>query len=337
MDSLTQIVLGAAVAAVSVPARDRRVALAAGAVLGTLPDLDGIPLALMGLDPVTRVTWHRGPSHSLPLLLAAGWLLWLLLRRWNQRVRTAPRPWLVAIWLALLTHPLLDAFTVYGTQLWWPSPTRPVMGGSMFIIDPLYTLPLLAACIAAAVAGPRAWGRRWLAGGLLLGSLYLGWSLVGQQLADRAAARALAPMGLRDAPRLVVATPLNTLLWRVVVMTPDGFLEGERSLVADRGAMRFTAHASDTAALQALGADPAVARLRWFTHGFMKAERDGDALVVSDLRMGAEPDYSFNYRVARWADGRWQPVPVRQQSGIRDAKGMLAATWQRIWHAAPAP
>jgi hypothetical protein len=48
MDSLTQIVLGGCVAAAAVPAAHRRRAAIAGAVLGTLPDLDGIPLALMG-------------------------------------------------------------------------------------------------------------------------------------------------------------------------------------------------------------------------------------------------------------------------------------------------
>lgn len=335
MDSLTQIVLGASVAAVAVPARDRRVALVAGAVLGTLPDLDGLPLAWMGVDAVTNVTWHRGPSHSLPVLLVAGWLIWLLARRWSARVRAAPRGWLVAIWLALITHPLLDAFTVYGTQLWWPSPTPPVMGGSMFIIDPLYTLPLLVAVIVAAVAGPRSRGQRWLSGALMLSSLYLGWSLVAQQWVDRVAARSLAGQGLQDAPRLVVASPLNTVLWRVVVMTPDGFLEGERSLVADTGPMRFTRHASDVQALRALSQDAAVARLRWFTHGFLKATREGDALVVSDLRMGAEPDYSFNYRVARQDARAWQPVPVVLQGGVRDPRGMLVRTWQRIWHSEP--
>ena len=46
MDSLSQIVLGGAVAAVLTPASHRRAALLAGAALGTLPDLDGLPLLL---------------------------------------------------------------------------------------------------------------------------------------------------------------------------------------------------------------------------------------------------------------------------------------------------
>jgi len=42
MDSVTQLVLGASVSAVCVPAQHRRKALVLGAALGTLPDLDVI-------------------------------------------------------------------------------------------------------------------------------------------------------------------------------------------------------------------------------------------------------------------------------------------------------
>mgnify|MGYP006156764225 CR=1 FL=1 len=154
MDSLTQIVLGAAIAGAIAPARHRRAALAAGAALGTLPDLDSLPMWFMGLDPVTNMTWHRGPSHSLLVLLPLAALLWWLFKRSGGRVAEAPTRWFWAITLALVTHPLLDAFTVYGTQLWWPLPPSPAMWSSLFIIDPLYTLPLLLACGLA-------WAKQW--------------------------------------------------------------------------------------------------------------------------------------------------------------------------------
>ena len=77
----------------------------------------------------------------------------------------APRPWFWAIPLALVTHPLLDAFTVYGTQLLWPLPMRPVMWSSVFIIDPLYTFSLLIACGVAGSGVKGRWcDRRWSRG-----------------------------------------------------------------------------------------------------------------------------------------------------------------------------
>ena len=245
MDSLTQIVLGASVAAAIVPAAHRRAALAAGAVLGTLPDLDGIPIALMTDDPVLRMTMHRGLTHSLLVLpLVAAGIWWLFKRFGKGRVAESPVRWFWAIALALITHPLLDAFTVYGTQLFWPFRPPPAMWSSVFIIDPLYTVWLLIGVLVAACAGPRLLGKRAITAGLVLSTAYLGWSLVAKTLVEREAERALVALGLGDAPRFSVQMPANTLLWRVVAMTDDGYVEGFRSLAADRGPMRFTAYRS---------------------------------------------------------------------------------------------
>jgi inner membrane protein len=331
MDSLSQIVLGAALAAAIVPAGHRRAALLAGAALGTLPDLDGIPLALITEDPVLRMTWHRSISHSLFVLPWIGALIWWWFRRRGGRVTQSPLRWFWAIQLALVTHPLLDAFTVYGTQLWWPLSPPPTMWSSVFIIDPLYTVWLLVACVVAWIARARVAAQRTLVAGLLLSTAYLGWSLVAKSMADRAADEALAAMGLQDAPRFSVPMPFNTLLWRVVAMTPDGYVEGERSLVADRGAMRFRTQRSDVAALRAVADYEAVARLRWFNHGFMKAhERDG-MLILSDLRMGFEPDYIFNFAVARRNSPTWREIPVEQIDWPWTAAERLGAMWERIW------
>ena len=336
MDSLSQIVLGGALAAAVVPPAHRRAALLAGAALGTLPDLDSLPIALFTDDPVALMTLHRGFSHSLFLLPLLGWAIWAFFRRRGGRVAQAPRRWFWAIQLALVTHPLLDAFTVYGTQLLWPLPTPPVMWSSVFIIDPLYTIWLLLACIAAAVLGPRPAARYVLVAGLALSTAYLGWSLGAKGLVEREADRALAAIGLADAPRFSVPMPFNTLLWRVVAMTPDGFVEGEHSLVADRRPIAFRHHASDMDALEQVAGLPAVARLAWFNRGFMKAaERDGQ-LVLSDLRMGAEPDYSFNFVVAQRDGAGWRGIPPEQLAWPWDASRRLEQMWDRIW-VEPAP
>ena len=333
MDSLTQIVLGSAVAAAIAPARHRRAALLAGAALGTLPDLDALPLMLLSDDPVVNMTVHRSVSHSLfvlPLLACAIW--WLFKRFGKGRVAEAPQRWFWAIQLALVTHPLLDAFTVYGTQLWWPLMPPPTMWSSVFIIDPLYTLWLLAACVAAFFLRERASAQRVLVAGLVLSTAYLGWSLLAKALVDREADRALAAMGLADVPRFSVPMPFNTLLWRVVAMTPSGFVEGERSLVADEGPMQFRGHASNVQALRQASSIHAVQRLSWFNHGFMKAQvRDGQ-LVLSDLRMGAEPDYTFNFAVAERDGEGWRAIPPQQLRWPWQARRRLGEMWTRIWN-----
>src|SRR3546814_3141331 len=73
------------------PPGHRRAALLAGAALGTLPDLDSLPIALLTDDPVALMTLHRGASHSLFVLPLAGWLVWAFFRRRGGRVAESPR------------------------------------------------------------------------------------------------------------------------------------------------------------------------------------------------------------------------------------------------------
>lgn len=332
MDSLTQLVLGAAVAAAIAPREHRRAALLAGAALGTLPDLDVLPISLLTDDPVARMTWHRGFSHSLFVLPLVAWALWAWLRSRGGRVAQAPRRWFWAIQFALVTHPLLDAFTVYGTQLLWPLPTPPVMWSSVFIIDPLYTIWLLGACVAAWFLHEPRSAQRVLLSALAISSCYLGFSLLAKSAVDRAAGQSLAELGFADAPRFSVPMPFNTLLWRVVAMTPDGFVEGERSLVADDGRMTFRRYRSEVDALRAVSDIPAVRRLAWFNHGFMKAEVRAGTLVLSDLRMGSEPDYTFRFAVAQRADNGWRELEPRQAEWPWQARRRLSAMWHRIWN-----
>ncbi|MDR6839854.1 metal-dependent hydrolase [Pseudoxanthomonas sacheonensis] len=339
MDSLTHLFLGGAIAAAIAPAKHRRAALLAGAALNTLPDLDSLFIALSTSDPVSLMTVHRSFSHSLFVLPVLGWLIWWLCRTRGKRVAESPSRWFWAIQLALVTHPLLDAFTVYGTQLLWPLHTPPVMGSSLFIIDPMYTVWLLAGCVIAWFAREKMKAQRALLAGLALSTAYLAWSLLAKSRVDEQADRDLAAMGLQDAPRFSVPMPLNTLLWRVVAMTPDGYVIGDRSLVADRGAMDFKGYKSNVQALAEAKDIEAVQELAWFNHGFMRAQVVGNELVLSDLRMGLEPDYNFSFVVAVREGDEWRAIPPRQvqdayrapvaRGGLRKA---LFELWSRIWN-----
>ena len=343
MDSISQIVLGGAIAAAIAPARHRRAALLAGAALGTLPDLDSLPLLLFTDNPVTLMTVHRSFSHSLFVLPLVGWLIWWLFRRYGKgRVAESPIRWFWAIQLALITHPLLDAFTVYGTQLLWPLPSAPVMWSSVFIIDLGYTLWLLLACGVAWFACEKKLAQAALVVGLALSSAYLGWSLLAKAQVDKEAERALAAQGLGDAPYFSVPMPFNTLLWRVVAMTPQGYVEAERS-VLDQGPMHFRGYPSNTQALAEARDIPAVQRLTWFNRGFMRAQVQADRLVLSDLRMGLEPDYNFSFEVAQRQGPQWQAIaPVQQEwaalvSGWEGVRSLFLAMWQRIWNESAQP
>ena len=339
MDSITHLFLGGSIAAVIAPARHRRAAVLAGAALNTLPDLDSLFIKLFTDDPVALMIVHRSFSHSLFVLPLLGWLIWWLCKRRNKRVAESPRRWFWAIQLALLTHPLLDAFTVYGTHLLWPLRVPPVMWSSLFIIDPLYTVWMMLACVVAWFARDQMRVQRTLLAGLTLSAAYLGWSLLAKSMVDREADRALAALGLASAPRFSVPMPLNTLLWRVVAMTPEGYVIGDRSLVADGGAMQFFGYKSNAQALAEARELPVVRDLIWFNQGFMRARVVDGELVLSDLRMGLEPDYNFSFAVATGDGQQWRSIPPRQLQDAYRApvapgklKEALGALWYRIWH-----
>ena len=93
-------------------------------------------------DPISNMTLHRTESHALfYLTLLSPLLAWLMARLFSAGQHF--RHWWGAVWLALITHPLLDLMTVYGTQLGLPFTNTPFAVGSIFIIDPLYTLPMI--------------------------------------------------------------------------------------------------------------------------------------------------------------------------------------------------
>lgn len=327
MDSLTQAALGAGVAAICVPPEHRRRALLVGMGLGTLPDLD---VLIDYGDAVANFTYHRGFSHSLFVLPPFAVVLWLALRRWWAPVRAAPGRWLAAILLALTTHPLLDAHTAYGTQLLWPLDTPPVAWSTLFIIDPLFTLPLLVGIAAAALWPKGVQSRRVLATAVALSVAYLGWSWAAKMAVEANARESLAASKLDNAPMFSTPAPFNTLLWRVVVLTDGGYLEIGDSLLVEEEPLEIRAISSGAELLQAAQHVWAVPRLQWFADGFVKAEVVADELIVTDLRMGWEPKYVFRHAVAEKGNPGWHAIPTRQ---VRTLFGRddLAAVWGRLF------
>ena len=80
MDSLTHLFVGGDDRRRYRPLVTTARGLLAGAVLKSLPDLDVFPL-LLSDDPVTRMVWHRGLTHSVLVLPWIAWGLWAWFRR----------------------------------------------------------------------------------------------------------------------------------------------------------------------------------------------------------------------------------------------------------------
>ncbi len=362
MDSLTQAALGAAVGTAVLGRRAGPKAALWGAVAGTLPDLDVfVPYG----DPVRDFTFHRGTSHALfYLTLASPLIAWLIAKIHRDRANLGR--WVLLVWAALVTHALLDAFTVYGTQLLLPFSDYPVGLGSIFIIDPLYTLPLLVGVLGALALRRTRPGlaTRSNAAGLALSTLYLGWSVAAQAHIEGEVHRALAASPVEAGRVLVTPTPFNTLLWRVVVMDDRGFHEGFRSLLDDSADIELVHHESRTDLILALRETWHVQRLAWFSKGFYgvslgspdletavgsagsvaqllgvvpvatAADIAGEAgalpIVMSDLRMGQTPFFVFSFVVGVTDGESTVPVGGLQVPTQRPPVESLGWIWDRI-------
>ncbi len=328
MDTVTQIVLGASIGQAVLGRKVGYRAALWGGACAALPDLD--LLVSLGGD-VEDFTYHRSFSHSLlVLLIITPILTWLILKIHPQTADSRGK-WSWLVFLALTTHPLLDSFTVYGTQLLWPLITTPVGFGSIFIIDPLYTLPIVVGLILALSLTKRSeLGQRCNIAGLLLSCLYLFWTLGAQYHVQRVAAESLSAIGKQEEPMLITPTPFNTVLWRIVSMNDIGYREGFYSLLDNHRTVNFTQHHSEKTLLRGLNNNWPVQRLQWFTKGFYKVENLNGAVVLSDLRMGVEPDYAFRFKIGEIGNPHQKPVLGQRLESIRDWS-RLPGLLERIW------
>ncbi|TVS13529.1 MAG: metal-dependent hydrolase [Gammaproteobacteria bacterium] len=329
MDSLTQIALGAAVGEAVLGRKVGHKAAVWGAVLGTVPDLDVfIPLG----DPVADFTYHRSFSHSIIVLtLVSPAFAWLILK-FHAQPRSAFGDWWLLSFLVLVTHPLLDVFTVYGTQLLWPLDDTPYFVSSVFIVDPAYTLPLLAGLGITFLLARERERRPWLpnALGLLLSSAYLAWGLYAKFEVESFARAELDRQGISHERLLTVPTPANTLLWRILVMGEETYYEGFRSLLDRSEFLQLHHVAHDPSLLEGIEDHWPVERLRWFTDGFYSVTGRDSAIVITDLRMGHEPNYVFAFRVALSDNPHPKPIPA-DQLPMNFQLDELGWVWRRIW------
>jgi inner membrane protein len=219
MDFVTQGILGAAVGQAGFSRKLGRRAIGWGAIMGMLPDLDVI--VKVSTNPFAEVLYHRGITHSIFFGPVIGPLLGYLLWRYYEK-QDALSAWIgLCIW-ALVTHPLLDLFTVYGTQLLAPLSNHRFTLSAVPIIDPIYTGILLLAVIFGCIFYRRIWATIIAASvALTLTSGYLFYGLAQNDNAYIYARNQLTAEGIPNADVRVYTTMFQIYLRRIVVHFPN--------------------------------------------------------------------------------------------------------------------
>lgn len=328
MDSVTQFALGATVGATMLgPRIGMRKAALVGGLMGTVPDLDTF---LPSPDPVTSFTSHRGASHSLIIQLLATPLFAEPLVRVFRDLRDKRILTYLAVYLMFATHALIDAMTVYGTRLLWPLSDTPYGVGSIFIIDPIYTVPLAIVTLWAVLLNPAGVRfKRWLAGALAVSTVYM-LSTVGlQRITEARAADWLSEHGIEAERTLSIPTPFNVLYWRTIVIDGPRYLNLYSSLLGDD--VGVYAHPRNPELAECLASSPAFQKVSAFSKGFYRMEDLDGRIVYSDLRMGLTPQYVFRFQLGAMQHGALTAtLPPTREEVERGAPGDLQWLWQGI-------
>lgn len=378
MDSLTQIVLGAAVGELVLGRKVGNKAILWGAIAGTIPDLD--VLSRTFFDDLRANELHRGVTHSILFSLVMApvlghWVRWhrasllsvftslvglififgatttmakasigiitlvvigLLLWKTKNDEDASAKEWSWLFWWSLVTHPLLDCHTTWGTQLFWPLPLK-VAYNNIFVVDPAYTVPFLI-CVAIAMFykrnDPR---RRWINGfGLALSSAYMCLTIAFKFAAHRQIKASLERQGISYSEISTRPTPFNSILWTTNVDCDDHYALGYYSILDRKPEVTLAQIPKNHELLGPWADNQNVQRLIHLSDGNYVIQSRNDTLVFCDLRFGqlgapsAEKPFVYSYQlIPDGEDLRVKLIPPPALSGQR-FNALIAELWTRV-------
>jgi inner membrane protein len=339
MDTITQAVLGAAVGEATLGKKVGNKAPLWGAVAGVIPDLDIIPGHFM--DAVSRLDFHRGFSHSLIFALilapAAAWLI----ARIHKKENIDWKPWTLLFFLGMSTHYLLDCFTTWGTQVFWPLNYR-IAWNTVYVIDPLYSIPFAVFLVLAMLQKRKSRKRRiftWL--GIGISSLYLMVTVINKQFAESAFKQAAVQKHIEYIRINTRPTPFNSILWTGVIETQNGFYEGLYSLFDPDKDIHLEYFKKNHQLISRFRGNPELEKLIRLCKGFYTIRPAGEDLLLQDFRYGRaagwmpnqrKDDFIFQYLISAEANrNNSANLRITREPGEHNInKKTFILLWQRI-------
>jgi inner membrane protein len=329
MDPLSQAVLGAAAAQVVVGKRLGRKTWWLGALGGMAPDLD--VFIRSANDPLLALELHRHFTHSLAFIPVGG-LLVAAPFVWLARKEPREHKWIIAAATTAgwATHGLLDAFTSYGTLLWWPFSRTRVAWDWISVIDPIYTVILAIGVVLAARRNDAK--PAWVA--LVCSSLYLGFCGLQHYRALLAQAN-LAELREQQIVR-GTAQPLlfTNLLWRSIYETEDGRLHVDALSIPWWA--KINHHGYATRRKVAAPSEPSntrerdLARFAWFANDWVYAApelAEAGEEVYCDARYSLHPArFDGIFCIAFASDGSTRVLqrrPEDSRASLREMRAMF--------------
>ena len=272
MDSLTQIVLGAACGEAVLGKKIGNKALLFGAIGGTIPDLDVFTGPWIYSNEIDVMAAHRGFSHSILFsVLGAflfGYIVHWLYNKGKRLDTTTLKDWIWLFFLALFTHIVLDSFTPYGTQWFLPFSDFRVAFNNISVVDFLYTIPFLI-CMIVLMFFKRSTKRRnqWLKTGLILSSAYMFLTIGNKLYVDSIFEKSLKSENIVYSDFRSQPTIFNNILWYASAEADDGYYVAYYSLLDKKASIKDWIKLPKNHNLVPVN-HPDVSTLAWFSDGY---------------------------------------------------------------------
>lgn len=230
-----------------------------------------VTLTILGFPLLSGFRASRRPE-SRPEAERPGFQLWTWFFFWS-----------------IVTHPLLDACTTYGTQLFQPFSDFRAAINNISVVDPIYTIPFLICVIVASrmVKGGKA--RQFINGlGIVLSCIYLVITFVHKNKVDRVFEQSLEKNSLKAERFLTSPTIFNNILWQGIAEGDSTYYYGLYSLFDKRAEVdSFVVIPKHHEWLSPYTDHRSVRVLRWFSDGYyIVFKRKDGRMQFSDLRFG---------------------------------------------------
>ncbi|MGV6831051.1 MAG: metal-dependent hydrolase [bacterium] len=338
MDSLTQIVLGAACGEAVLGKKIGNRALLFGAIGGTIPDLDVIVGNILYSNQIDAMLFHRGFMHSILFSIIGaflfGWITYKLYNSGKRKGTTIPKDWVLLFYWSLFTHPLLDAFTPYGTQLFAPFSSFRVAINNISVADPFYTLPFLI-CLVVVMFFKRSDKQRikWLRLGIGISSFYMLLTLVNKVYVATVFESTLQKKGIVSDRFSIQPSLLNNFLWYGITETESNYQVGYYSLFDTKKEFsdwQIIPKKQDISKDQ----NAQIASLAWFSNDYYNIERvDEITYNYTDLRYpilqkDGKNEAVFFFELYYAPDGRFDMKPFDPENS--DFGYVFQSIWDRL-------
>lgn len=411
MDSLTQIILGAAVGEACLGKRIGNRAMLWGAIAGTIPDLDVI--SNLWLTPLQGLVAHRGITHSLFFAIVFSFIIaWLVKRYYDSNLYTKKGirrlsallgslavisffggltslfyifgvgsmalaliggalmafgiyvvyrtwkyyglvetpinikegywAWYNFFFWTIFTHPILDCFTVYGTQLWAPFDHTRVAWNNVAVADPGYTVPFGILLIAVSLYHRESAMRARLTRIMVAFSIgYMVLTFVNKYYINQIFENTLKQEGIVANRYMSNPTILNNVLWSATAETDSAYFQGSYSHFDKEKKFKLVRIPKQHHLLGPhVENDSTLNILKWFSKDYYSILQRADGkLQFNDMRYGVynamkagitEDDFIFKFVLVKDANGKYRLDGDAGRPPKGKEREMMSVLWNRI-------